>query len=441
MKFYRPPHNSPGSRGFSLLELSIVITIISVVALMGLEGVASYMAYTAKQATEDRLKTIDTALVRYRYIHGRLPCPAALNNAMGAATYAIGQAGCAGATTINGGVSSVSVTGGGTNYAANGFAVPFIGGSGYGATAIVGLTGGALDNTKKTVPMGGYGYLAADTLTLDVSAGVTAANSPTTPGAPTATGAAGSLAAGNITITAGTAGAGYFSVDPPTAFPVGITAGGSTSGALAKAYIDSTPTKALTDVIVTNPGYGFTGAPTLDAATASNSTTAATLTATTSIFVGGLPVRDLGLPLSYALDAYGSKLLYYVTGDLTNTATFRNASGNIQVRSGPLAEPCLASCKVETSSAAYAVISVGRDQRGGYNHRGVLTNNCIPSPEYSPAIDAQNCMFEGSLANPIVTFAGVAVPAGVIYHSDFNNGSEYTNYTDDLVISRMKSGL
>ena len=68
-----------GSPGFSLLELSVVLAIISVIAVMGLEMTANYMNRTAYKVTAERLEAIDQAIVRYRKVYNKLPCPTYLN--------------------------------------------------------------------------------------------------------------------------------------------------------------------------------------------------------------------------------------------------------------------------------------------------------------------------------------------------------------------------
>ena len=62
-------------RGFSLIELSIVMVIVGTVATLGLESAATFLERSAQEITEERIKTIDKALVRFYKVHGRLPCP------------------------------------------------------------------------------------------------------------------------------------------------------------------------------------------------------------------------------------------------------------------------------------------------------------------------------------------------------------------------------
>ncbi len=62
--------------GFSLMELSIVVTILSVIAAMGLEISANYVNRNAYTLTDTTLANADTALRQFFQIYGRLPCPA-----------------------------------------------------------------------------------------------------------------------------------------------------------------------------------------------------------------------------------------------------------------------------------------------------------------------------------------------------------------------------
>lgn len=74
----RPLHFS-SARGFSLVELSIVVAIISVVATLGLEVAANFVARTSTSISRERLKVVDEATAAYFKSFGRLPCPAVIN--------------------------------------------------------------------------------------------------------------------------------------------------------------------------------------------------------------------------------------------------------------------------------------------------------------------------------------------------------------------------
>ncbi|MES2984158.1 MAG: prepilin-type N-terminal cleavage/methylation domain-containing protein [Pseudomonadota bacterium] len=77
-------------RGFSLVELSVVVSIMSVVSVMGLEGAANFINRTSGAVTKDRLAVVDTAIARFFRIYGRLPCPAARTAApLGSTSYGL----------------------------------------------------------------------------------------------------------------------------------------------------------------------------------------------------------------------------------------------------------------------------------------------------------------------------------------------------------------
>lgn len=63
-------------RGFSLIELSIVVAILSIVSVLGLEVATSFIGARAYDRTKEQLKVIDQAIVDFYWVTGRLPCPA-----------------------------------------------------------------------------------------------------------------------------------------------------------------------------------------------------------------------------------------------------------------------------------------------------------------------------------------------------------------------------
>ncbi len=70
------PRLSLSCRGFSLVELSIVVAILSVVSALGLEAAANFVTRTSTSVSRDRLKVVDDAVARFFKAYGRLPCPA-----------------------------------------------------------------------------------------------------------------------------------------------------------------------------------------------------------------------------------------------------------------------------------------------------------------------------------------------------------------------------
>ncbi len=95
-----------GQRGFSLVELSVVVAIISVVATLGLEAAANFVVRNAAQISRERLKTIDEATASFFKIYGRLPCPAARSSAPTSTSYGLEDCSLTmdGETTVGGGL-------------------------------------------------------------------------------------------------------------------------------------------------------------------------------------------------------------------------------------------------------------------------------------------------------------------------------------------------
>ncbi len=84
------------------------------------------------------------------------------------------------------------------------------------------------------------------------------------------------------------------------------------------------------------------------------------------VCIGGLPVRDLHLPDTYATDAWMGKFIYAVTKDLTVETTFDFTKGAIDIQDSASYDTLL-----ETSGIAhYAVLSFGLDQKGSYALNG-----------------------------------------------------------------------
>jgi prepilin-type N-terminal cleavage/methylation domain-containing protein len=76
-------------QGFTLLELSIVLVIIAIVTGMAIQSGVSVVATARLSATQQKLKAVDQALLAYRNANDRLPCPADLTKAPGAANYGV----------------------------------------------------------------------------------------------------------------------------------------------------------------------------------------------------------------------------------------------------------------------------------------------------------------------------------------------------------------
>lgn len=290
------PHRRCRSTGFSLVELSVVVVIISIVAVAGLEGMAIYMDKTAYDTTKEKLAVIDKALVDYRRVNRRLPCPAYQTLGPTDTCYGKSFDGSAGQKTCN-------------------------------------------DN-----------------------AGI-CMNLP--------------------------------------------------SGEMANGVIDVAAT-------------------------------------TNDLVYGDVPVRDLGLPLSYMVDGYGAKFRYVTAQQQTSATSYDASTDAIQIRSGKLDTNCGSTgnrCQ-NRGNAAYAVISAGKNQRGAHLPTGTIADrNCSPeSLAYDGNIDLVNCRANNSLSlrygsTDSVAGTAVTIPLNVLYDTRYNVGTIEDNYFDDVIVWRSKNSL
>src|SRR5579884_3877309 len=76
-----------GCRGFSLLELSLVMTIVSVVLVMTVSTGLSVIATARQNSSVQKMQAIENALMQYRAANNRLPCPSDLTQTYSSATY------------------------------------------------------------------------------------------------------------------------------------------------------------------------------------------------------------------------------------------------------------------------------------------------------------------------------------------------------------------
>ncbi len=70
------PGTASHEKGFTLLEISIVISIIAVLGVGGIAALISSMQTRQRTDTINKLATIQLALTNYRLAFNRLPCPA-----------------------------------------------------------------------------------------------------------------------------------------------------------------------------------------------------------------------------------------------------------------------------------------------------------------------------------------------------------------------------
>ncbi len=100
------------------------------------------------------------------------------------------------------------------------------------------------------------------------------------------------------------------------------------------------------------------------------------------VVIGSVPFRDLQMTEDDSLDAYGNRLLYAVTQDLTEITTFNTDAGGISIVDSAGNE------MTRNQDAMFIVLSYGPSKEGAYSKFGVLqqpcstvstieTNNCI----------------------------------------------------------------
>lgn len=113
------------------------------------------------------------------------------------------------------------------------------------------------------------------------------------------------------------------------------------------------------------------------------------------IRIGGVPFRLLQIQEKEAYDAYGSRLVYAMTENLSNTATFQELGGAIGIvdeNGGSLVDP--------PQSADYLVISPGPNRIGGFNNSGTQSIPCVAG-----TFEFRNCIDLGTPPASPTSFA------------------------------------
>jgi prepilin-type N-terminal cleavage/methylation domain-containing protein len=106
MKFFP----SAGTRGFTLIELSIVLIIIALVTGMAVSAGISVVATARLTATQQKMAAIDQALLQFRVANNRLPCPGNLTIAPGGTDFGM-EAGADASSAIATGTGVCTGTG------------------------------------------------------------------------------------------------------------------------------------------------------------------------------------------------------------------------------------------------------------------------------------------------------------------------------------------
>jgi prepilin-type N-terminal cleavage/methylation domain-containing protein len=77
------------SRGFTLVEMSVVLIIVAAVTAMALSSGVAVLSTARFSATTQKMAVIDQALMAYRNVNNRLPCPGSFSILAGATNYGV----------------------------------------------------------------------------------------------------------------------------------------------------------------------------------------------------------------------------------------------------------------------------------------------------------------------------------------------------------------
>tara|TARA_R110002126_G_scaffold3263_1_gene18569 strand:- start:273151 stop:275652 length:2502 start_codon:yes stop_codon:yes gene_type:complete len=124
------------------------------------------------------------------------------------------------------------------------------------------------------------------------------------------------------------------------------------------------------------------------------------------IIIGTVPFRDLQMTEEDVLDGYGSRLLYAVTQDLTNIATFNTEDGGVSIIDSA------GNKMIANDSAMFLLLSFGASKQGGYNKNGLQMGACpTVGPEVNNCIDDYNNSTVP--ANAVFSYAPITTAPGV----------------------------
>lgn len=174
-------------------------------------------------------------------------------------------------------------------------------------------------------------------------------------------------------------------------------------------------------LVPTDSGFGVESRSTT---TCTTSGTALVLTGASGAYIGGVPVRTLNLPDTYAADAWGNKITYAVSSlHIGSVGAAYTTDGPLIIRSGDRTGTNYAITTVreedgsnaDGASGVYVLISHGPDGKGAWPMNGTSVTTACGATSNN---DVENC----DDAN--VTF----------YDTQYNDGDQASTFFDDYVL-------
>jgi len=210
---------------------------------------------------------------------------------------------------------------------------------------------------------------------------------------------------------------------------VTVSGGNPTQNAQVTAVLAKNPygNNGVISFKITDPGKGYTSPPNISVGYTTGDEDSYTFTAkltsvcddtngvtsVTNSYTGAVPTQTLGIPASYAADAWKNKFLYAVSPKLVTggTGAMAREDGTIRISYGTLS-----GSYIITDKASYIVLSHGRDGKGAYPLLSTASIPAVPCGS-SSNIDTQNC--DGGFN---------------FYDAEYNDGSQADYFFDDYVL-------
>lgn len=73
---HHPTHSAPGARGFTLVEMALVLLIVGLLAAVFLPATNTLLDNNRRKETRAKLEALEQSMVRFVMVNRRLPCPA-----------------------------------------------------------------------------------------------------------------------------------------------------------------------------------------------------------------------------------------------------------------------------------------------------------------------------------------------------------------------------